>query len=118
MRLLASLLLTASCVTPGDLAELQVSTASLRNEIAMERQRMASGAISQGEYSRRVDSAVESHDRGVEDVQERAAQRIPAPITGYPMADLLLAAVGTIATSVFATNRVRDRRRLRRGESV
>lgn len=121
---LALFLPLSSCVaTQADIQDLRLSMEERDDEIAEAIEEYEAGAIDRAELDARLSAAnagmAASLDAKVDEIQERTSTVLQnLPTTGNGIFDLLVGAAGTIGASVVATNKVRDKRREKRGEST
>jgi len=121
-----ALLATASCVMPSDIADLKRVQADYAHATAEDIRKLELGVITREEYDRRQAELIASHDKTVEAIEQRVEDRTeaavaaatPLPITGNPALDLLLSLGGTALATAAGVNRMRDKRRVQRGEPV
>lgn len=118
MKILAAAILaalTASCVTPGDLAELQGANAMFQSQV---RDILSDQEASADDRIGALEAAGAQLDQTVEDVKQRAAERVSSFETGNPLIDTGLQLLAPALLAGLGVNHVRDKRRKVRGEKV
>lgn len=118
MKILAAAVLaalTASCVTPGDLAELQQANMAFQGQV---RDILRDQESTSDERIGALEAAGAELDATIEDVKERAVERVSTFETGNPTIDGMLSFILPAALAGLGVNHVRDKRRKSRGEKV
>lgn len=121
---LVAIALCASCVLPSDIAELRQAQGDLAAATAADLRQLELGVITRAEFDARqaelqalqAAKAREVEDRVEARTEAAVAAATPAPITGNVAIDLLLGLAGTALATGVGVNRMRDRRRVKRGE--
>ena len=121
-----ALLLSTSCVaTSGDIQRLADAQVQYEQETTNALHKYQQGLSDTQEYAEETaESAARLHDEWVatgKDIEQRVKDTLEAtsvPVTGNPLMDKLLGVLIAGGGAVFATNKVRDGRRRKRGERV
>lgn len=111
----------SSCVTSGDLARVEQAQFSYQSAQLSALQELRADTITPDQYEERTESALESLQREIGETIEAVERRTEAiasaagqlPTDPGSLLTYLLGLGGTVASSVMATNAVRDKRRLK-----
>ena len=118
----------SSCVaTQGDVAALQAAFENANREHEADLRDVQRGVITPDEFRARMDERNAETVRTINEVKENVTARVEAVaetvaahqgVTGNPLIDLVLGGVAATGTAIYGTNKMRDRKRVLRGEPV
>lgn len=112
LLLLILLALLPSCASMADVRAFEERAQASLEEFL-------SGAITEEQYLEdQVEARAELREATEERIDDVLTGIETGPITGNPLADLVIGAAGSAAAAFFGINKVRDSRRRARGEKV